>query len=80
VPSKQVKEKILPMTNLRASVAFISPATAGAINTPMVKAPNIKRASMLNSTQLSAGQITTTRYLYPLLTILTVATMEQLGW
>ena len=73
------------MTNLRASVAFISPAktgeiTAGAINAPTVKAPNTKRASMLNSTQLSAGQTTPPRALYPLLTILTVATMEQLGW
>jgi hypothetical protein len=47
VPSKQVNAKTLPITNLRASSAFICPARAGVITAPAVTAPNTKRASML---------------------------------
>src|SRR5204863_9941357 len=46
VPSKQVKANTLPLTNLRASSAFIIPASAGTIIAPAVTAPNTKRASM----------------------------------
>ena len=47
VPSKQVNANTLPATNLRASSAFIIPASAGATIAPAVTAPNTKRASML---------------------------------
>ena len=46
VPSKQVKANTWPLTNLRASSAFIIPATAGAIIANAVAAPRTKRASM----------------------------------
>src|SRR5204863_5469092 len=46
VPSKQVNAKTLPATNLRASSAFIIPASAGTTIAPAVTAPNTKRASM----------------------------------
>ena len=46
VPSKQVKANTLPATNLRASSAFIIPASAGTIIAPAVTAPKTKRASM----------------------------------
>src|SRR6476469_8214100 len=47
VPSKQVNANTLPATNLRASSAFIIPASAGAIMAPAATVPNTKRASML---------------------------------
>ena len=46
VPSKQVNAKTLPATNLRASSAFIIPASAGTTIAPAVTVPNTKRASM----------------------------------
>jgi hypothetical protein len=79
VPSKQVKANTLPDTNLRASSAFICPAKAGAIDAPTTTAPNTKRASMLQL-QLDPSAGNRLMPLYPLLTIPTVATLEQLGW
>jgi hypothetical protein len=71
-----VKAKTLPFTNLRASSAFIIPASAGTIIAPAVTAPRTKRASMqLLQLNKSAGA-----RLYPVLTIPTVATLEQVGW
>src|SRR5215207_9723544 len=46
LPSKQVKANTLPLTNLRASSAFIIPANAGTTIAAAVTAPNTKRASM----------------------------------
>src|SRR5579863_8696253 len=79
VPSKQVKANTLPDTNLRASSAFICPANAGAIAAPATTAPNTKRTSMLQL-QLDPSAGKRLMPLYPLLTIPTVATLEQLGW
>src|SRR5262245_6452169 len=76
VPSKQVKAKTLPFTNLRASSAFSIPANAGTIVATAVTVPKIKRASMqLLQLTKSAGA-----RLYPTLTIPTVATLKQVGW
>src|SRR5882757_5997291 len=98
VPSQQVKANTLPATNLRASSAFIIPASAGATIAPAVTAPNTKRASMhqlqlhqsagirlylsmdLRATRRVCREGLCYRRLYPLLTILTMATLEQLGW
>src|ERR1700682_4588315 len=79
VPSKQVKANTLPDTNLRASSAFICPANADAIAALATNAPNTKRASMLQL-QLDPSAGNRLMPLYPLLTIPTVATLEQLGW
>src|SRR3954453_18409512 len=46
VPSKQVKAKTLPATNLRASSAVIDPAIAGAATVAARTAPNTKRATI----------------------------------
>jgi hypothetical protein len=79
VPSKQVKANTLPDTNLRASSAFIIPASAGTIIDPAVTAPNTKRANM-PQLQLDPSAGIRLKFLYPLLTIPTVATLEQLRW
>jgi hypothetical protein len=55
VPSKHVKAKIFPATNLRASSAVIIPANAGATKAPAVTAPNSKRANILNSNFTMSG-------------------------
>src|ERR1700712_1897899 len=46
VPSKQLNANTLPDTNLRASSAFIIPASAGTTIAPAVTAPRTKRANM----------------------------------
>src|SRR3954454_9331246 len=46
VPSKQVKAKTLPATNLRASSADIGPAITGAAIEAAKTAPNTKRATI----------------------------------
>jgi hypothetical protein len=73
-----VNAKTFPATNLRASSAVIIPASAGATIAPAVTAPNTKRANIAitPTSPLAAGQMS----LYPLLTILTVATLKQLVW
>ena len=78
LPSKQVKAKTFPATNLRASSAVIIPASAGTTVAQAVTAPNTKRANIAINSNFTraAGQM----FLYPLLTIPTVATLEQLGW
>ena len=52
---------------------------AGTITAPAATAPNTKRASMLKL-RLHPAAGDGLMPLYPLLTILTVATLEQLGW
>src|SRR4051812_1774170 len=54
VPSKQVKAKTLPATNLRASSAVIDPASAGVATVAASTAPNTKRATIGYSEQPSA--------------------------
>src|SRR6187402_760738 len=55
VPSKQVKAKILPATNRRASSAFMTePAIAGIATEAANTAPNTYRATIGYSDQLSA--------------------------
>src|SRR5438067_12757627 len=76
VPSKQVKAKILPVTNLRASSAFMLPASAGTIIALAVTAPRTKRASMLLLQLNKRARAPALRYLYPLLTIPTVAKLS----
>src|SRR5882757_4576016 len=56
LPSKQVNAKTLPATNLRASSAFIIPASAGTIIAPAVTVPNTKRASMQQLQLTERGQ------------------------
>src|ERR1700722_14624162 len=75
VPSKHVNEKILPDTKRLASSAFICPAMAGTIDAPAPRAPNTKRASMLQL-RLYPAAGDRLMLLYPLLTILTAATLH----
>src|SRR5581483_8561265 len=58
VPSKQVKAKTLPATNLRASSAVIIPASAGVMIAPAVMVPNTKRASISKLRPASEPRLT----------------------